>query len=117
MVPFLIRPITSVVANKIMSSFVFPNAKKNLAYLNDQLKTSGGKFLCGDKLTAADILMSFPLVATGDRFNTMGTFEGGSWDKAYPEVKKYITMINDCEGYKRSIAKIEAVDGKFQASL
>lgn len=116
-IPFFIRPITTMVANKIFAQFLLPTAKKHLAFLNEQLATSGGRYLCSDELTAADILMSFPLIAASGRWNDMGDFEGGSWDKAYPKVKEYVDLLQQNEGYKRSIAKIEEVDGKFSPSL
>ncbi|KFG82690.1 glutathione S-transferase I [Metarhizium anisopliae] len=116
-VPFLVRPITSIIANRIISMFVFPNVSKHLAFLDQQLATSGGKYLCGDKLTAADILMSFPVIAGSGRFNELGYFEGGSWEKAYPRVAEYVKVLESEEGYKRSVEKIEAIDGKFEASL
>ena len=34
--------------------------KLHLQFINDELKKSGGKFLVGSELTAADIMMSFP---------------------------------------------------------
>lgn len=116
-VPFLVRPITSIIANRIIAMFVYPNVKKHLAFLNEQLATSGGKYLCGEKLTAADILMSFPVIAGSGRFNELGYFEGGSWQKQYPRVAEYVNVLEAEEGYKRSVAKIEAIDGKFEASL
>lgn len=111
------RPITSIIANRIIAMFVYPNIKKHLAFLNEQLATSGGKYLCGEKLTAADILMSFPVIAGSGRFNDLGHFEGGSWETQFPRVAEYAKVLQAEEGYKRSVAKIEAIDGKFEASL
>lgn len=116
-VPFLVRPITSIIANRIIAMFVYPNVKRHLAFLNDQLETSSGKYLCGESLTAADILMSFPVIAGSGRFNELGHFEGGSWEKAYPRVAEYVKLLEAEDGYKRSVEKIEAIDGKFEASL
>ena len=112
-VPFIVRPITSVVANRIFSMFVFPNARKHLRLIEEQLRTSpdNGKYLCGDKLTAADIMMSFPLIAAKDRWNEMGAWEGGSWDKEFPGVKEYVDMIEQEPGYKLSCEKIEKLEG------
>ncbi|KAM3514670.1 hypothetical protein MY11210_001641 [Beauveria gryllotalpidicola] len=112
-IPFFVRPITSIVANRIISLFIAPNIKKNLAMLNDQLSTSGGKYLCNDQLTAADILMSFPLLAAKSRFTEIVP----GWDKTYPRVVEYIKTLESNPGYKKSIAKVEELDGKFQASL
>jgi glutathione S-transferase len=68
-VPFLIKPITHAIVGKITSLFLAPNFKTRYTFLEDQLKTSpdGGEFLCGKNLTAADILMSFPLEAGQSR--------------------------------------------------
>lgn len=115
--PFFIRPISSIIADRIFAAFIFPNARKNLAFLEQQLATSSGAYLCGDSLTAADILMSFPLIAAQGRLDTMGSWEGGSWDKANPLVKKYLARLEAEPGYKRSVAKVEAIDGKFEAAL
>ncbi|POR39705.1 Glutathione S-transferase 1 [Tolypocladium paradoxum] len=116
-VPFLVRPITAVVANRIYSQFIFPNAQRHLEFIDGQLATSGGRYLCGDALSAADILMSFPLIAAKDRWDDMGSWEGGSWAKAHPRVAEYVERLEAEEGYKRSVEKVEAVDGKFSASL
>lgn len=68
-VPFFIRPVTNSVANRLSSFFLEPNFKTHYAFLESQLKTSpdNGEYLCGKDLTAADILMSFPLEAGKSR--------------------------------------------------
>ncbi|KAF4506377.1 hypothetical protein G6O67_006467 [Ophiocordyceps sinensis] len=116
-VPFLVRPITAAAANAIVSKFIFPNAQKHMRMLEGQLATSGGRYLCGDSLTAADILMSFPLIAAKDRWDSMGCWEGGSWAQAHPRVAEYVERLEKEEGYRRSVEKIEAVDGGFSATL
>ena len=86
--------------------------------LDQELATSGGKYLCNDNLTAADILMSFPLIAAKDRLDDMGSWDQGSWRKAYPRVSTYVDLLENEEGYKRSVKKIEEIDGKkFSAAL
>lgn len=111
-VPFIVRPITSIVASRIFSMFIFPNARKHLALLDQQLATSpdGGKYLCGPELTAADILISFPLVAAKARFDDMGSWNGGSWRAEFPRVGKYLDLLEAQEGYKKSLAKIEEIE-------
>lgn len=66
-VPFFIRPVTSMVANQILSSFIQPNLQRQLAFLEQQLETSGGDFLCGKNLSSADVLISFGLISAKDR--------------------------------------------------
>ncbi|KAK2739320.1 glutathione s-transferase [Colletotrichum kahawae] len=118
-VPFLIRPITSVVVNKVMSLVLFPNAQKNLALLESYLKTApgvpdGNGFLCGPELSAADILLSFGLT-TADHlgaFDEMGTWEGGSARAAYPGVAAYIDRIKKEPGYLTAREKAKEIEGR-----
>lgn len=93
------------------SLFLHRNLDSHFRFLNDQLKSSpgGGEFLCGSQLTAADILMSFPMIAA------MSRLEGA--EQKYPKVKAYSEKLQATEGYKKAAAKIEQVEGKFQASL
>ncbi|KAF7532625.1 hypothetical protein G7Z17_g13618 [Cylindrodendrum hubeiense] len=114
-VPFFIRPITSIVANRIFASFIFPNTRRNLVLMEKHLSTSGGAYLCGDSLSAADILMSFPLIAAKDSLDSFGSFEGGSWRNEFPRVAEYVTKLEAEEGYKASVAKITEIDGEFEA--
>ena len=106
-----------MLANRIFSSFIFPNARKHLVLLEQQLATSSGKYLCCDKLTAADILMSFPLIAAKGRFDEFGEWEGGSWKTEFPRVYEYVQLLEAEPGYVKSVEKIKEVDGGFEASL
>ncbi|KAG5983321.1 hypothetical protein E4U55_000249 [Claviceps digitariae] len=116
-VPFVVRPITSIIANRIVAMFVAPNVKKHLAFINEQLSTSSGKYLCGKTLSAADILMSFPLIAGAARFDGLSSWKGGSWKNEFPKVAQYVQLLQAEPGYKKSVERIEALDGKFEASL
>lgn len=105
-------------ANKIFSGFIFPNAHKHLTFLEQQLSTSGGDYLCGTQLTAADILMSFPLIAAKDRFDSFGSWEGGSWQKEFPRVFGYVERLEKEKGYERSVEKVKQIEGpEFSAAL
>ena len=116
-VPFFARPITSIIANRIIGLFIYPNIKRHLAFIESQLASSSGKYLCGESLTAADILMSFALIVGAGRFDDLGSWEGGTWTKAYPKVAEYVRLLEAEKGYKRSVENIEAIDGGFEASL
>lgn len=85
-VPFIVRPISSAIANRIISMIVYPNVKKHLAFLEKQLETSGGGFLTGPDLTAADILMSYPLLGGKTGFDGMGKFAKGTAKESFPKV-------------------------------
>lgn len=110
--PFFLRPITSSVANRIFSSYIHPNARRSLKMIEEHLSTSKGKYLCGSELSAADILLSFALIAGGARFDNLGSWEGGSWGAEFPRVKAYADMLKAEEGYLRSLEKIKEFEGK-----
>lgn len=99
-----------MIASKISSSFLEPNFKTHFGFLEDQLKTSpgGGKYLCGKTLTAADILMSFPLIAAKSR-------GGFLTEENYPLLAKYIDALEQEEGYKKAVDRIVELEGTFSA--
>lgn len=115
-VPFFIRPISSLLANRVFSSYIYPNCKQHLTLLETHLSSSGGAYLCGTTLTAADILISFPLIAAQHKFDDFGSWEGGSWRREFPKVAAYTAKLENEEGYKNAVKKIEKIDGKFEAS-
>lgn len=118
-VPFFVRPITSIVADRIFSTFIFPNVHKHFTMLEQQLSTSpdGGKYLCGNHLTAADILMSFPVIASKHgRLNEIGPWKDGDWKKEFPRLATYTATLEAEQGYKTSVAKMEELDGKFEVA-
>ena len=91
--------------------FLIQNFKTHFGFLELQLKSSpdGGPYLCGKDLTAADILMSFPLMAAGKRKLDHA---------AYPKLSEYIGMLEKNEVYLRSIKKAEEASGEpFKALL
>jgi len=104
-IPFYIKPITRGIVGKVETMFFFPNIKMNFEFLEEQLATSGGDYLCGAKLTAADILMSFPLLAC----RTGGI---GIDMSVYPKLQAYIARIENLESYKRSIRIAEEKTGE-----
>jgi glutathione S-transferase len=110
-VPFFIKPITNGVANKIYSGFLDPNFKTHFTFLEGQLKTSpdNGRFICGPRLTGADILLSFPLIA--------GKRRSGLTKEAYPNLWDYVERLEAEPGYVKAVEKIKEIDGKFEASF
>lgn len=71
--------------------------------MESQLASSpdNGEYLCGAELTAADILMSFPIIAANDKVDA----------EKFPKLKAYAKKLQDHEGYVGSIKKIEEVSG------
>ena len=85
--------------------FLNKNFDTHFGFLESQLKTSpnGGKYLCGKDLTAADILMSFPLsMAARGKVNMAD----------YPNLDEYIKLLEKNEMNQKGIKKIEEVSGE-----
>ena len=59
--PFFIKPIAKAIANKAINAYAGPNVIRNLSYIENHLQQN--EWFCGEKMTAADIQMSFPLEA------------------------------------------------------
>ncbi|KAF2431491.1 thioredoxin-like protein [Tothia fuscella] len=105
-VPFFVRPITRVIASQVENSFLNQNHKSNLDFLESQIKSSpgNGEFLCGAQLTAADIMMIFPL---------QGAQTGAGLTKEdYPLLTAYIDRLTESPAYKRAIKKVEETSGE-----
>lgn len=62
---------------------------------------NGGQWLTGKDLTAADILMSFPLIAGKSKINAT----------KFPKLTALIDRYEAHPGYKNAIKKIEDVSG------
>ncbi|KAF7720176.1 Uncharacterized protein PECH_007396 [Penicillium ucsense] len=112
--PFFLRPITGLVASQVEASFLTRNINSNLAFLEEQLKTApeGGPYICGKALTAADILLSFPVIAGSGRL-----LKDEEQKAKYPLLLAYVQRLEGSEGYKKAVAKVEQVEGKFSASM
>lgn len=89
-----------------------PNFKTHFDFLESQLATApnGGGFLCGKDLTAADILMSFPLQAGQKRLKMINATD-------YPKLNAYVNKLESMNGYKRSVERIEKETGESYTTM
>jgi glutathione S-transferase len=89
--------------------FLNENFKTHFGFLESQLTTSpdNGKYLCGKDLTAADILISFPLFAGRSKIDKA----------AYPKLHEYIALLDKEPGFQRSVKKIEEVTNEPYKSM
>ncbi|KAK5684931.1 bifunctional glutathione transferase/peroxidase [Elasticomyces elasticus] len=104
--PFFIKPLTRAITRGVYSMFLSNALKEHFSFLEQQLATSpnNGKYLCGEALTAADILMVFPLSAAAQR---------NKYDRQkFPKLAAYTEMIENHEGYRASIKKVEDETGE-----
>jgi len=92
--PFFVKPIAKAIANKTLQSFVSPNVKTHLSYLEEELSQTG--WFAGDELTGADIMMSFPLEAASARANLKEDF---------PNLSAYLKKIHAMPSYQKALEK------------
>ena len=93
-VPFFIRPITKAVNAQVSKQFLDPNIARSLQHLEDSL--SGKQWLLGDTLTAADIMMSFPVEGAAVRVGL---------ESEYPNIYAYLQRFQNREAYKIGLEK------------
>ena len=72
--------------------------KGDFDWLEEELGKSSGKYLCGDKLTAADIMVQFSVQFILAR--KMGT-EGGNWKN----VQRWMKDMEKEDSYQRAVKK------------
>jgi len=91
--PALLRGIVKSIASKGEQRVADPQIKVHVDYWNAELSKS--EWFCGPDLTAADIMMSFPLEAAGAR--------GGA--KSRPMVKAFLDRIHARPAYKAALQR------------
>lgn len=93
-VPFFIKPVTKGIAATVMSSFVTPQLKLHLDYVESELGKT--KWFAGSEFSAADIQMSFPIEAAEAR---------GGLNASRPNLMKYLKAIKSRPAFKRALEK------------
>jgi len=91
--PFFIRPIARGISSAVHASFITPNLKKHFAFVEKHLETN--EYFCGDKFSAADIQMSFPIQAG----NSRGSEHIG------PKTKEWLAKVEGRDAYKVTLEK------------
>jgi glutathione S-transferase len=92
--PFFARPIAKKLAGKARDAYSGPNVIRHMAYLEDTLRKS--TWFCGEQMTGADIMMSFPVETAALRF--------GLGEK-YPAMRAFLDRIRAMPAYQRAIEK------------
>ncbi|CAB3721461.1 hypothetical protein R8871_04893 [Paraburkholderia graminis C4D1M] len=90
--PFFAKPIARKIAGTLQSSFVDPQLKLHLGYIEEQLSKSA--WFAGDEFSAADVQMSFPLEAA--------TARGGM---ELPAVTAFLQRIHARAAYRRALER------------
>jgi len=92
--PFFAKPIAKSIAQKAKSSFVMPNIRAHLDFMEAELGKS--LWFAGDAFTGADIQMSFPVEAAGAR---------GGLDASRPKLMAYLERIHSRPAYQRALER------------
>lgn len=94
-VPWLIRPLISTILSKVEESWVLPNLKSQLEFIESHLESH--PFFCGATFSAADAQMSFPLEAA--------TASGMVGSLVGPKTKEWVETMHAREAYKKALEK------------
>ncbi len=92
--PFFVRPIARAIASKVKESFVLPQIRQHLAFLEGELAERD--WFAGDAFSAADIQLSFPLEAAAAR---------GGLDARYPKLSAFLERIHARPAYRRALER------------
>lgn len=90
--PFFAKPIARKIAATLQSSFIDPQLKLHLGYINKELSATG--WFVGTDFTAADVQMSFPLEAATAR---------GGMEGQIPAVVDFLKRVHARPAYQRAL--------------
>jgi glutathione S-transferase len=92
-VPFFVRPVAKGIADKIDGAYTDPEITKHFAFIEAHLASR--EWFAGGQFTAADVQMSFPLEAGGQRAGIpMG-----------PSTRAFLDRIQKRPAYQRALKK------------
>ncbi|MCC2957973.1 glutathione S-transferase [Massilia sp. IC2-477] len=92
--PFFAKPIARSIARKVKDSFVLPNIRSQLDFLESELGKS--TWFAGEEFSAADIQMSFALEAAAAR---------GGLGSQYPKLSAFLQRIHARPAYARALER------------
>jgi glutathione S-transferase len=92
--PFFARPIARAIANGARRSFIEPQIRNQLDFMEKELARS--TWFAGPEFTAADIQMSFPLEAAAAR---------AGLDATRPRLMAFLSRIHARAAYQRALEK------------
>jgi len=93
-VPFFIRPVVKGVADQVMKSFILPNIRQQLAFIESELTTQ--PWFAGAEFSAADVQMSYPVEALA---------ESMALDATHPKLADWLARIHGRPAYERALKK------------
>ncbi|MFD0738398.1 glutathione S-transferase [Lysobacter koreensis] len=90
--PFFARPIARGIADKVLAGYVDPQIRLHLDYLESVLAKH--EWFAGERFTAADIQMSFPIEAATAR---------GAGER--PRLRRFLERIHARPAYQRALER------------
>jgi len=90
--PLLVRPIAKGIASKVRDGYLDPNIKRNLEYMEETLASSA--WFCGERMTAADVQMSFAVEAAEVRTDL---------SENYPHLAAFLERVRARPAYKAAL--------------
>ncbi len=92
--PFLIKPVAKMISDKVLQTFINPEIKLNMGYVESYL--GDHEWFAGDHLSGADFQMSFPLEAS---------VATGTVNSRYPNIVNYVKRFQTREAYLNALEK------------
>lgn len=92
--PFFAKPIAKSICDRVLDSYVDPNIKSQLDFMEAELSKS--TWFAGEEFTAADVMMSFPLEGVSARTGLGST---------YPKLAAFLTRIHQRGAYERALER------------
>ena len=92
--PFFVKPIAKQISDKVMKTFVSPEIKLLLEYIDNYL--SERTWFVGEHLSGADFQMSFPLEACVAR---------GTVDQNYPNILAFVQRFQSRAAYLAALER------------
>ncbi len=92
--PFFAKPIARSIVGKVKKSYLGPNIKRALDFMEDSLTQT--KWFAGPDMTAADVQMSFAVEAAAVRTDLQGH---------YPKLQEFLTTIHARDTYQRALQR------------
>lgn len=89
--PFFARPVARALVDRTMAAFVTPQARLHLDWMEQAL--DGGGWFAGERFTAADIQMSFPIEAAAARMDL----------RDRPNLRDFLARIHARPAYARAL--------------
>ena len=90
--PFFVKPVAKGITGKVRSSYLDANVANNLVFMEQTLSAS--TWFCGDRFSAADVQMSFPLEAAEIRSDLAAD---------YPHLARFLRTIRQRPAYKAAL--------------